>query len=199
MELDSEALRQLLSTINSNKTAFIQEALKNNDRGMIIRRLANTISDIASEISSKAYSSNRIDGISDVVIDNIDMVFLNSEKMRLISLVGNSVVGILTITNDNPTNVKTDYRQMFTSMLIADATKAILIHNHPEGISKPSEQDIKFTEVFKELCSVFDITLRDHFVISKSGVYGILSGEEELFDEEDLPILRDIARRRLKE
>lgn len=198
MELNIETIKELLLAINENRSAFVKKAVESNESGLMIRRLANTINDIAFELSNK-YTARQFNGISDIILDNVDMIFLNNEKMRLISLSRNSVVGTITITNDNPKNVKIDYRQLFTNMLISNATKAIIIHNHPEGNCKPSEQDIKFTDVFKDLCAVFDITLEDHYVIATGGIHGILSNYEELFDEEDLTILRSIYTKKFEE
>lgn len=45
------------------------------------------------------------------------------------------------------------------------AKSIILIHNHPSGNSKPSNEDITFTKQVKQACELLGIVLLDHLVI----------------------------------
>ena len=49
------------------------------------------------------------------------------------------------------------------------ASGLILSHNHPSGNLTPSDSDIKLTNKFKEACSLLDISLLDHIIISPFG------------------------------
>jgi DNA repair protein RadC len=49
------------------------------------------------------------------------------------------------------------------------ATGLIISHNHPSGNLNPSDEDIKLTKKFKSACSLLDITLLDHIIISPFG------------------------------
>jgi len=196
MNLDFETLRKLLASITSDRIGFVKQAMENTDQGAIIRRLTNTINEIFTELSYKPCSSSKISSLSDIYIGNLDLLFWETEKLRFISLDGNRIVNILTLTNENPTHVKYDYRQLFTNVLISNATSVIMIHNHPSGSYNPSEQDTQSTNLLKGLFKVFDIELQEHYIISKKGIRGILSGEEQEFDEEDISIMRDILQAR---
>ena len=45
------------------------------------------------------------------------------------------------------------------------APKIIMVHNHPSGNSKPSQQDIEFTERMEQASEILGIQLLDHIVI----------------------------------
>ncbi len=40
-----------------------------------------------------------------------------------------------------------------------------MVHNHPSGNSKPSQQDIEFTERMEQASEILGIQLLDHIVI----------------------------------
>ena len=46
-----------------------------------------------------------------------------------------------------------------------------LAHNHPNGTSRPSRQDIEFTLQLKEACKRFGLSFDDHLVIGEKGYY----------------------------
>ena len=46
-----------------------------------------------------------------------------------------------------------------------NASALILAHNHPSGISEPSQADRAVTRRLKDACSLLDIGLLDHLVI----------------------------------
>lgn len=46
------------------------------------------------------------------------------------------------------------------------AKKLMLFHNHPSGNSKPSDADIKVTNNIKAACSLFDVVLVDHIILT---------------------------------
>lgn len=46
------------------------------------------------------------------------------------------------------------------------ATKIILVHNHPSGNPDPSEEDRLLTKQLAQACSLFDIQLADHVIVT---------------------------------
>ncbi len=50
--------------------------------------------------------------------------------------------------------------------LLANASGIILFHNHPAGDVKPSQQDIQLTKRIGDACSIMDVSLLDHIIIS---------------------------------
>ena len=55
------------------------------------------------------------------------------------------------------------------------APKLIVVHNHPSGITDPSASDIDFTRKLEAVLAPLDISLLDHLVVSRVGVYSFLN------------------------
>ena len=58
--------------------------------------------------------------------------------------------------------------------------RVILIHNHPKGIARPSDEDISFTASITLNCIMNDIEIIDH----------IISGENNEFSFEESGMLK---------
>jgi len=58
-----------------------------------------------------------------------------------------------------------DPKIVFKAALNASASALILCHNHPSGVVKPSEQDIRLTKRLKEGAAIIDIALLDHIIV----------------------------------
>ena len=46
-----------------------------------------------------------------------------------------------------------------------------VLHNHPSGIAKPSDNDVILTEALYNICCSVEITLIDHIIIAKEKKY----------------------------
>ena len=51
------------------------------------------------------------------------------------------------------------------------ADSVILVHNHPSGNLKPSQQDREMTKKVKDALRIMDTTLLDHLILSKDGYF----------------------------
>lgn len=56
--------------------------------------------------------------------------------------------------------------QIIQSAVLTNATHIIIAHNHPSGLVKPSDEDIKFSHKLKKILDYCQITLLDHFIVS---------------------------------
>ncbi len=59
-------------------------------------------------------------------------------------------------------------RMIFNYALKYEASKIILVHNHPSGDPSPSEEDISFTEKINSFAKEFGIMLLDHIIIANT-------------------------------
>lgn len=66
-----------------------------------------------------------------------------------------------------------DHRLIVKRALELLAGSLVLVHNHPSGSSEPSADDISATARVKAAAALFDITVVDHVIISKSGSYSL--------------------------
>ncbi len=62
-------------------------------------------------------------------------------------------------------------REVFQFALNENASGIFLIHNHPSGILKPSEDDLKITERLHSAGDIMGIKIIDHVVITEDGFY----------------------------
>ena len=77
----------------------------------------------------------------------------------------NRILRIETLGIGGSNFVDVGIKQIITLSLKVEANKVILVHNHPTGISTPSEADIKFTDKLYNALAIFEIDLLDHIVI----------------------------------
>ncbi|TDF83373.1 DNA repair protein RadC [Pseudomonas sp. H9] len=58
-------------------------------------------------------------------------------------------------------------RQVIKRALAHNAAALILCHNHPSGVSEPSQADVLMTHRLKEALGLVDVRLLDHFIIGE--------------------------------
>ena len=62
-------------------------------------------------------------------------------------------------------------REVFKFALNENASGLFLIHNHPSGILKPSEDDLKITERLRSAGELMGMTIIDHVIVTEEGHY----------------------------
>ena len=62
-------------------------------------------------------------------------------------------------------------REVARQALHHNAAAVIFAHNHPSGISEPSQADRQITEKLKQALALFDIRVLDHFIIGDGQPY----------------------------
>ncbi len=67
--------------------------------------------------------------------------------------------------------IKLNIRELFCVLLENKASMFALIHNHPCGGDKPSDEDIETTLIIKEYAAMFNLVFFDHLIIYKGGYY----------------------------
>lgn len=66
-----------------------------------------------------------------------------------------------------------DIRVLLQFLLLQNATACILVHNHPSGNTRPSEQDLKLTRTIIDSFKPFDIKFLDHLIFTESAYYSM--------------------------
>ena len=64
-----------------------------------------------------------------------------------------------------------DFREIISELLDSKCYSFVLVHNHPDGSSKPSENDVISTVLLKDKTEEFGIRLFDHVIVYKNGYY----------------------------
>ena len=56
-------------------------------------------------------------------------------------------------------------REVLKYAMAVNAKACILVHNHPSGITDPSQSDIRLTEKLKETLALVEIRVLDHLIV----------------------------------
>jgi DNA repair protein RadC len=81
----------------------------------------------------------------------------------------NSIIGNFTVSIGGISGTVVDARLIFSVALKTLASGIILIHNHPSGNLRPSEQDIQITQKLKEGAKLLDLSILDHLILTTDG------------------------------
>jgi DNA repair protein RadC len=66
-------------------------------------------------------------------------------------------------------------REIVKRALELSATAIILVHNHPSGDPAPSAADIEMTQNIIDAAAALDITIHDHVIVSRKGIFSFRS------------------------
>lgn len=62
-------------------------------------------------------------------------------------------------------------REIVRQVIKYNAAAVILSHNHPSGITEPSQSDIRITKRIKEALNLIDVSVLDHVIIGSETPY----------------------------
>jgi len=72
-------------------------------------------------------------------------------------------------------------REVFKEAIKESADSIILVHNHPNGNSTPSQPDIEVTKILQDSGKLLSIPVLDHVIIGKNSYYSFK--ERRIFNE----------------
>lgn len=115
------------------------------------------------------YNSRIIKETTDVIKfinETEEMYNYVEERMLLICLnTKNQIIAYSEIARGGIDNCNVDIKSIFKTVLMCNASKFILIHNHPSGNAMPSNLDFKITERILKASQIMDIKFLDHVVV----------------------------------
>lgn len=68
-------------------------------------------------------------------------------------------------------------REIVRKAIECDATRLIVLHNHPSGSLSPSSQDIRLTSELKKSLELLEISLLDHIIIGGDSYYSFADND----------------------
>ena len=114
-----------------------------------------------------------ISGSNDVYLEMATYLMdLNHEEFWVVYL--NRSHGIIKkerISKGGVSGTVVDSKLILKKSLLLLASSIVLVHNHPSGNRKPSEQDKIVTEKIKSACKLLEINLIDHIIIAGNSYY----------------------------
>jgi len=102
---------------------------------------------------------------------NLDIIEFQEESKIILLNRANFVLGIYNLSKGGISGTVVDIRVILGVALKCNASGIILAHNHPSGNMKPSEADKQITRRLKDACNLLEITLLDHFIISRDNFF----------------------------
>ena len=77
------------------------------------------------------------------------------------------------VAEGSPEMVNIVPAEIVKTALRANAIKAVLAHNHPNGFCNPSSKDLRATSILWEELRRVDVELIDHIIVAQDGVYSM--------------------------
>ena len=93
----------------------------------------------------------------------------NKEFFNIILLdIKNKVIDNIEVSKGSVNAAVVDPKEIVKNASLKSASSIILIHNHPSGETKPSEEDIKLTDRIIDACKLIGVKVLDHIIIGKN-------------------------------
>lgn len=84
---------------------------------------------------------------------------------------GNTVLCSQMLSKGTLTQTSIDSRTVLRQALLCNAKSIILLHNHLSGNPSPSQEDLRFTDQLRKACSLLDVDLLDHIIITNQSLF----------------------------
>ncbi len=92
----------------------------------------------------------------------------------------NLIISKELITKGTDTSTTINITEIVRNAILKRAKNIIVLHNHPSGLTNPSNEDIQITSKLKKALSFFDINLLDHIIIGTQQKFYSFSNENTL-------------------
>lgn len=116
------------------------------------------------------YNSKTISSAQDIVkyINEYEELEKATEETTLLICLNtkNQVVAYTELAKGGINFCYIDMKTIFKNILLCNANKFILVHNHPSGVADPSKSDIEITKHIKQASEIMNIEFLDHIVVA---------------------------------
>jgi DNA repair protein RadC len=114
-------------------------------------------------------SSDVYDLIAPYIVDKV-----HEEVWLVMMNQAGRVINHLRISLGGMTGTIVDPKIIMRLSIENHATRIILVHNHPSGSTRPSQQDINLTQKIKHGALLLDIKLTDHVIVAGDRYFSFL-------------------------
>ena len=99
-----------------------------------------------------------------------DLTIYESFFLILLNSVNNTI-GYVKISQGGVAGTVVDSKLVAKYCIDTLARGIIMVHNHPSGSPKPSQEDKKITKQIKEVLNLFDCSVLDHIILSEDSFF----------------------------
>ena len=169
--------------LNFLRDLTVQEFMKIKGIGKIKAIQLKAVCELATRMNTVTnYKERQIlkpQDIAEILIEK--MRFEKQEILKVAMLDNkNKLVKIKDIAIGGGNFVTATIKSVLNEAVKIEASKIILIHNHPTGDPTPSHQDIEFTNKVEQASKILGIQLLDHIVIGNTNYVSIFSQREKI-------------------
>lgn len=79
------------------------------------------------------------------------------------------VVGVCEVHRGTTAHVEVVPADILRVVLVAGASRFIIVHNHPSGNTEPSQQDVSLTKRLVEASKMLGLEMLDHIIVGDDG------------------------------
>lgn len=160
----------------------IEEFMKIKGIGKVKAIQLKAIGELTKRISKPIHSNKiKIKNTKDVA--DLVMQELRYEKREIVKVIilnnKNIVMRIMNVSFGGTNFASIAPKEVLSEAVKMGAPKIILVHNHPSGDTKPSQDDYRITDRIYECADIMGIELLDHVVIGDGTYESILMGKEK--------------------
>ncbi len=116
------------------------------------------------------YNSKTISSATDIVkyVNNIEELEKATEEHTILICLNckNQIIAYTEIAKGGINYCNLDFKTIFKTILLCNAGKFILVHNHPSGVATASQSDINITRRLRDTAKLMDIELLDHVIVA---------------------------------
>ncbi len=98
-------------------------------------------------------------------VEELHVIYLNSKL---------NAIGYELLQKGSLSSVSISPREIVKNALEHNAAGIIMVHNHPSGSAKPSDNDLKLTNNVAQACQLMGIRLHEHIIITQSDYFSFL-------------------------
>lgn len=124
---------------------------------------------LVKEKSGKYECENKITSPDVIAKISYDILNLDKECEEVLMMIalntGNNIIGIFEVSRGIIDTTMVHPREIFKRLVLCNAAKFILIHNHPSGNENPSYDDINTSKIINDCANMMSIKLLDFCIV----------------------------------
>lgn len=170
------------SSLNFLRDITVEEFMKIKGIGKVKAIQLKAVCELATRMNSITnYKEKQILKPYDIAEILIGKMRFEKQEILKVALLNNKnkLLKIIDIAKGGGNFVTATIKSVLNEAVKIEASKIILIHNHPGGDPTPSKQDIEFTKKVEQACEILGIQLLDHIVIGNMNYISIFSEREK--------------------
>lgn len=172
-----------LNTQNEDNLRFlmnltIEEFMKIKGIGKVKAIQLKAICELTKRINAvSSYKDKQIMCPKDIAEILMEKMRFEEQEILKVAILNtkNRLIRIKDIAKGGGNFVNATIKSILNEAVKIEASKIILIHNHPTGDPTPSKKDIEFTQNVKKASEILGIQLLDHIVIGDAKYVSIFS------------------------